>query len=441
MAAGPHEQHKLSDPDNDVRHLHDSKVENPVLRWIDQRMPVISMIQLEYGSFPTPRNFNYFWNFGALAMVTLAIMIATGVILSMQYTANTHLAFDSVERIMRDVNYGWLLRYAHSNGASMFFIVTYIHMWRTLYYGSYKSPRELLWMLGVVLFILMMATAFMGYVLPWGQMSFWGATVITNLFSALPLIGEHIVTWLWGGFSVDNPTLNRFFSLHFLLPFLIVGVTFLHVVALHITGSNNPLGIEPKTKKDTIPFHPYYTVKDSVGIVVYFIVFAILVFFMPNYLGHPDNYIPANPLVTPAHIVPEWYFLPFYAILRAVPDKLGGVALMGGALVILFFLPWLDGSPVRSMRFRPIAKWLFLLWTVNFFVLGWVGGKPAEQPYILIAQIGTAYYFAYFLVLLPLLAKFEKPLPLPESIASAVLKRRGGGPLPAGATAKPMEKA
>nr|WP_245215282.1 cytochrome b N-terminal domain-containing protein [Pararoseomonas baculiformis] len=404
-------------------------------------MPVISMIQLEYGSFPTPRNFNYFWNFGALAMVTLAIMIATGVILSMQYTANTHLAFDSVERIMRDVNYGWLLRYAHSNGASMFFIVTYIHMWRTLYYGSYKSPRELLWMLGVVLFILMMATAFMGYVLPWGQMSFWGATVITNLFSALPLIGEHIVTWLWGGFSVDNPTLNRFFSLHFLLPFLIVGVTFLHVVALHITGSNNPLGIEPKTKKDTIPFHPYYTVKDSVGIVVYFIVFAILVFFMPNYLGHPDNYIPANPLVTPAHIVPEWYFLPFYAILRAVPDKLGGVALMGGALVILFFLPWLDGSPVRSMRFRPIAKWLFLLWTVNFFVLGWVGGKPAEQPYILIAQIGTAYYFAYFLVLLPLLAKFEKPLPLPESIASAVLKRRGGGPLPAGATAKPMEKA
>ncbi|MFH5924101.1 cytochrome b N-terminal domain-containing protein [Roseomonas sp. SXEYE002] len=404
-------------------------------------MPVISMIQLEYGSFPTPRNFNYFWNFGALAMITLAIMIATGVVLSMQYAANTMLAFDSVERIMRDVNYGWLLRYAHANGASMFFIVVYIHIWRGLYYGSYKTPRELLWMLGVVLFILMMATAFMGYVLPWGQMSFWGATVITNLFSALPLVGQHIVTWLWGGFSVDNPTLNRFFSLHYLLPFVIVGVTFLHVVALHITGSNNPLGIEPKTKKDTVPFHPYYTMKDSVGIVVYLIVFAVLVFFMPNYLGHPDNYIPANPLVTPAHIVPEWYFLPFYAILRAVPDKLGGVAMMGGALVVLFFLPWLDSSPVRSMRFRPIAKWLFLLWTVNFFVLTWVGGKPAEPPYIQIAQICTAYYFAYFLVILPLLAKFERPLPLPESIAAAVLPRRGGGPLPAGATAKPMEKA
>jgi len=441
MAAGHHDSDEVSDASTGVHHLHDSKVTNPVLRWIDQRMPVISMIQLEYGSFPTPRNFNYFWNFGALAMITLAIMIATGVVLSMQYAANTMLAFDSVERIMRDVNYGWLLRYAHANGASMFFIVVYIHIWRGLYYGSYKTPRELLWMLGVVLFILMMATAFMGYVLPWGQMSFWGATVITNLFSALPLVGQHIVTWLWGGFSVDNPTLNRFFSLHYLLPFVIVGVTFLHVVALHITGSNNPLGVEPKTKKDTVPFHPYYTLKDSVGIVVYLIVFAILVFFMPNYLGHPDNYIPANPLVTPAHIVPEWYFLPFYAILRAVPDKLGGVAMMGGALVVLFFLPWLDSSPVRSMRFRPIAKWLFLLWTVNFFVLTWVGGKPAEPPYIQIAQICTAYYFAYFLVILPLLAKFERPLPLPESISAAVLPRRGGGPLPAGATAKPMEKA
>jgi len=421
--------------------LHDSDVKNPVLRWVDRRLPVISMVQREYGTFPTPRNFNYFWNFGALAMINLVIMIATGVILSMQYAANTGLAFDSVERIMRDVNYGWLLRYAHANGASMFFIVVYIHIWRGLFYGSYKTPRELLWMIGVVIFILMMATAFMGYVLPWGQMSFWGATVITNLFSAIPLVGEHIVTWLWGGFSVDNPTLNRFFSLHFLLPFVITGVVFLHITALHITGSNNPLGIEPKGPKDTLPFHPYYTMKDSVGIVVYFMVFAVLVFFMPNALGHPDNYIPANPLVTPAHIVPEWYFLPFYAVLRAVPNKLGGVALMGGALLILFVLPWLDGSPVRSMRFRPIAKWAFLLWTVNFFVLMWVGGKPAEAPYILIAQISTAYYFAYFLVVLPLLAKFERPLPLPASIAEAVLKRRGGGPLPAGAAAKPMEKA
>ncbi|MCR0982971.1 cytochrome b [Roseomonas populi] len=421
--------------------LHDSDVSNPVLRWIDRRLPVISMVQREYGTFPTPRNFNYFWNFGALAMINLVIMIATGVILSMQYAANTGLAFDSVERIMRDVNYGWLLRYAHANGASMFFIVVYMHIWRNLYYGSYKTPRELLFMIGVVIFILMMATAFMGYVLPWGQMSFWGATVITNLFSAIPVVGQHIVTWLWGGFSVDNPTLNRFFSLHYLLPFVITGVVFLHIAALHITGSNNPLGIEPKGPKDTIPFHPYYTSKDSIGIIVYLMVFAILVFFMPNYLGHPDNYIPANPLVTPAHIVPEWYFLPFYAILRAVPNKLGGVAMMGGALVILFFLPWLDSSPVRSMRFRPIAKWAFLLWSVNFVVLGWVGGKPAEQPYILIAQICSAYYFAYFLVILPLLAKIERPLPLPESIAASVLKHRGGGPLPSGATAKPMEKA
>jgi ubiquinol-cytochrome c reductase cytochrome b subunit len=396
------------------------------------------MMQKEYGTFPTPRNFNYFWNFGALALVTLVIMIATGVFLSMNYTAHTNYAFDSVERIMRDVNYGWLLRYVHMNGASMFFIVIYIHIWRGLYYGSYKAPRELLWMFGVVLFLLMMATAFLGYVLPWGQMSFWGATVITNLFSAIPLVGDAIVTWLWGGFSVDNPTLNRFFSLHYLLPFVTVGVVFLHIAALHITGSNNPLGIDPKGPQDTLPFHPYYTVKDSVGLIVYFIVFAFLVFFTPNYLGHPDNYVPANPLVTPAHIVPEWYFLPFYAILRAVPDKLGGVVLMVSAIAILFVLPWLDTSPVRSMRFRPVARIALLLWTINFFVLTWVGGKPAEQPYVLIAQLCTAYYFAYFLVILPLLGRLERPLRLPDSISLPVL--RGGGPIPAGAAAKPMEK-
>jgi ubiquinol-cytochrome c reductase cytochrome b subunit len=418
--------------------LHDSDFKNPVVRWIDSRLPVFTMMQKEYGTFPTPRNFNYFWNFGALAMVTLVIMIATGVFLSMNYTAHTTYAFDSVERIMRDVNYGWLLRYVHMNGASMFFIVVYIHIWRGLWYGSYKAPREILWMLGVVIFLLMMATAFMGYVLPWGQMSFWGATVITNLFSAIPIVGDSIVTWLWGGFSVDNPTLNRFFSLHYLLPFVTVGVVFLHIAALHITGSNNPLGIDPKGPQDTIPFHPYYTVKDSVGLIVYFVVFAFLVFFTPNYLGHPDNYIPANPLVTPAHIVPEWYFLPFYAVLRAVPDKLGGVVLMFSAIAILFVLPWLDTSPVRSMRFRPIARWFLLLWTVNFFVLTWVGGKPAEQPYILIAQLSTAYYFAYFLVILPLLGRLERPLRLPDSISLPVL--RGGGPIPAGAAAKPMEK-
>jgi len=418
--------------------LHDSPFKNPVIRWVDRRLPIFTMLQKEYGTFPTPRNFNYFWNFGALAMVNLAIMIATGIVLAMHYTPHVGHAFDSVERIMRDVNFGWLIRYMHMNGAHMFFIVVYIHIWRGLYYGSYKEPRELLWILGVVIFILMMATAFMGYVLPWGQMSFWGATVITNLFSAIPLVGDSIVTWLWGGFSVDNPTLSRFFSLHYLLPFVITGVVFLHVAALHITGSNNPLGIEPKGPQDTLPFHPYYTVKDSVGLVVYGIVFAMLVFFFPLSLGHSDNYIPANPLVTPAHIVPEWYFLAFYAILRAVPDKLGGVVLMFGAILVLFVLPWLDRSPVRSMRFRPIAKWAFLLWTANFFVLIYAGSQPAEGVWVLIARITTAYYFAYFLVILPLLARLERPLPLPESISKAVL--RGGGPLPAAAAAKPMEK-
>ena len=421
--------------------LHDSPFKNPVIRWVDQRLPIFTMINKEYGSFPTPRNFNYFWNFGALAMINLMIMIATGIFLSMHYTPHTAYAFDSVERIMRDVNFGWLLRYVHMNGASMFFIVVYIHIWRGMYYGSYKAPRELLWILGVTIFLLMMATAFMGYVLPWGQMSFWGATVITNLFSAIPLVGPDIVVWLWGGFSVDNPTLSRFFSLHYLLPFVIVGVVFLHVAALHITGSNNPLGVEPRGPQDTLPFHPYYTVKDSVGIIVYFMVFGFLVFFMPNYLGHPDNYVPANPLVTPAHIVPEWYFLPFYAVLRAVPDKLGGVLLMFGSIAVLFVLPWLDSSPVRSMRFRPVAKWAFHLWWVNFFVLMYCGAMPAEQPYVLISQISTAYYFAYFLVILPLLSRMERPLPLPESISRAVLGRfAGGGPMPAGAMAKPMEK-
>jgi len=423
--------------------LHNSQVTNPVLRWVDQRLPVITMIQKEYGTFPTPRNFNYFWNFGALAMINLVIMIATGIFLAMHYQPNTAMAFESVEHIMRDVNFGWLIRYVHMNGASMFFIVVYTHIFRGLYYGSYKAPRELLWMLGVVIFLLMMATAFMGYVLPWGQMSLWGAVVITNLFSAFPVVGDFIVTLLWGGFSVDNPTLNRFFALHYLMPFMIVGVVFLHVAALHITGSNNPLGVEPKGPQDTIPFHPYYTIKDTVGIVVYLMVFAALVFFSPNYLGHPDNYIPANPLSTPAHIVPEWYFLPYYAILRAVPDKLGGVILMFSSILVWLALPWLDTSKVRSMNFRPVARIFFLLWCVSFGVLMYCGGKPVEEPFVTVSRIATAYYFAYFLVILPLLGRFERPMPLPESISRAVLgmKAMGGGPLPAGAAAKPMEKA
>ncbi len=419
--------------------LHKSEFKNPLVRWIDTRLPVFTMMQNEYGSFPTPRNFNYFWNFGALAMVAMMIMIITGIFLAMNYVPNTALAFDSVERIMRDVNYGWLIRYVHMNGASMFFIVVYIHIFRGLYYGSYKTPRELLWMLGVVILLLMMMTAFIGYVLPWGQMSYWGATVITNLFSAFPIVGKSIVTWLWGGFSVDNPTLNRFFSLHYLLPFVIVAVVFLHVAALHITGSNNPLGIEPKGPQDTLPFHPYYTVKDSVGICVFLIVYAALVFFAPNFLGNPDNYIPANPMVTPAEIVPEWYLLPYYAILRSVPNKLGGVLMMFGSILVLFVLPWLDTSPVRSARFRPIFRQLVLLLVIDVIVLGDVGAHRPEGWWVVVGRLATTYYFLFFLVLLPVVGKLERPLKLPDSISKPVLG--GGGPLPGGAPAKPMEKA
>jgi ubiquinol-cytochrome c reductase cytochrome b subunit len=435
-----------------MAHAPQSNFNNPVVNWIDQRLPIITMMNKEYGSFPTPRNFNSLWNFGAIAMVVLATMILSGVVLAMHYTNNTALAFDSVERIMRDVNWGWMIRYIHANGASMFFIAVYIHIFRGVYYGSYKAPRELIWIFGVIILLLMMGTAFMGYVLPWGQMSFWGATVITNLFSAIPVVGEHIVTLLWGGFSVDNPTLNRFFALHFLLPFVLIAVVFLHVAALHITGSNNPLGVEPKGPQDTLPFHPYYTTKDLFGVVLFLIVFAAFVFFAPNYLGHPDNYIPADPLVTPAHIVPEWYFLPFYAILRSItfsitlpftdvvliPAKLGGVIGMFGSIAILFVLPWLDTSPVRSSRFRPIFRWWVLLWLVPaFLILGYVGGKPAEQPYVLLGQIATVMYFVFFLAL-PIIGRIEKPLPLPASIAKPVL---GGGSVATGATAQVMEKA
>ncbi len=416
-----------------------SEFKNPVVNWIDTRLPLFTMMSKEYATFPTPKNFNYFWNFGALATVTLLIMIATGVFLAMNYTPDASMAFESVERIMRDVNYGWLLRYAHANGASMFFLVVYVHIFRGLYYGSYKTPRELLWMLGVVILLLMMATAFMGYVLPWGQMSFWGATVITNLFSAIPLVGNGIVTWLWGGFAVGNPTLHRFFSLHYLLPFVIVGVVFLHVMALHITGSNNPLGIDVKSPQDTLPFHPYYTIKDSVGLCVFFLVYAAIVFFAPNLFANADNYIPANPLATPSEIVPEWYLLPFYAILRSVPNKLGGVAMMFGSILILFVLPWLDTSPVRSCKFRPIYRGFFWLLLVSAIALGFVGAHRPEGWWVVLGRVATTYYFLHFLVILPVLGKLERPLPLPESISRPVIGR-GGGPLPGGAPAKPMEK-
>jgi ubiquinol-cytochrome c reductase cytochrome b/c1 subunit len=411
---------------------------NPVVRWIDSRLPVFSMMHHEYNEYPMPRNVNYLWSFGAIAMLVLIVMIVSGIFLAMHYTPHTDHAFESVERIMRDVNYGWLIRYIHMNGASMFFIAVYIHIFRGLYYGSYKQPRELLWMIGVVILLLMMATAFMGYVLPWGQMSFWGATVITNLFSAIPLVGDEIVVWLWGGFSVDNPTLNRFFALHYLLPFVILGAVFLHVAALHVVGSNNPLGIDTKGPQDTVPFNPFMTIKDGLAMVVFVLVWAAFVFYAPNYMGHPDNYIPANPLVTPAHIVPEWYFLPFYAILRAVPDKLGGVVLMFGAIAVLFLLPWLDTSKVRSARFRPVYRIFFWLLVLCSVTLGYVGSQPAEGIWVVIGRIATAYYFFHFLILLPVLGKLERPRPLPASISQPVLG--GGGRLASGTAAKPMEK-
>jgi quinol-cytochrome oxidoreductase complex cytochrome b subunit len=412
--------------------------QNRLVRWIDHRLPVFTFMQHELNEYPTPKNLNYWWNFGSLAGIMLVVMILTGVFLAMQYTPHVDYAFDSVERIMRDVNYGWLIRYIHMNGASFFFIVTYIHLFRGLYFGSYKEPRELLWMLGVVILLLMMATAFMGYVLPWGQMSFWGATVITNLFSAIPLVGSDIVTWLWGGFSVDNPTLNRFFSLHYLLPFVLVGVVVLHLIALHQHGSNNPLGIDRKGPQDSIPFHPYYTVKDMFGLSVFLVIFAAFVFYMPNELGDPQNYIRANPLQTPPEIVPEWYFLPYYAILRSIPNKLLGVIAMFGSIGVLFLLPWLDTSRIRSAYFRPVYKWLFWLLVIDAFVLGWVGAHRPEGSFILIGRVATAYYFIHFLVLMPLIGKLERPLPLPTSISAAILKKKGGARL-AGAAA-PMEK-
>jgi len=406
-----------------------------LVKWIDYRLPIFTMAQHSLIEYPTPKNLSYLWNFGSLAGIVLVIQIVTGIVLAMHYTPHIDFAFASVEHIMRDVNYGWLLRYMHANGASAFFFVVYIHIFRGFYYGSYKSPREVLWFLGILILLVMMATAFMGYVLPWGQMSYWGATVITNLFSAIPVVGEHIVTWLWGGYSIGNPTLNRFFSLHYLLPFVLVGLVMLHLMALHQHGSNNPLGIDRKGPQDSIPFHPYYTVKDLFGLMVFLVVFSILMFYFPNALGEPDNYIPANPLVTPAHIVPEWYLLPFYAILRSVPDKLGGVLLMFSSIFILFLLPWLDTSPVRSGRFRPLFKQFFLIFIIDCCVLLVVGANPPEGMFKIVGRIATAYYFIHFLIILPLVGWFERPRPLPQSISEPVLGA-GAAPSPAPAREK-----
>jgi len=375
-------------------------------RW--NKDPILAFVDSHIIDYPTPINLNYLWSFGSTAGICLVIQIITGIFLAMHYTPHIDLAFNSVEHIMRDVNNGWLIRYLHANGASMFFIVIYAHIFRGLYFGSYMYPRGRLWASGVIIFLLMMATGFMGYVLPWGQMSFWGATVITNLFSAIPLIGGSIVEWLWGGFSVDNATLNRFYSLHYLMPFVIAGLTIVHLSLLHMVGSNNPLGIN--TNLDSIPFYPYFYVKDLFAFFILLSIFSFFVFFYPNILGHADNYIPANPLVTPPHIVPEWYFLPFYAILRSVPDKLGGVAAMIGAILILLALPVLNTSKIRSSKFRPIFSFAYWFLVSDFLILGWIGQKPVESPYIEIGMGATLFYFLFFLVLLPLIGLIENKL-------------------------------
>ncbi|HYI63788.1 MAG TPA: cytochrome b N-terminal domain-containing protein [Allosphingosinicella sp.] len=401
---------------------------NPFMRWMDDRLPLPRLVYNSVGKgYPVPRNLNHFWNFGVLAGLALVLQIVTGIVLAMHFEASGAGAFASTEHIMRDVNQGWFLRYVHANGASMFFVVTYIHIFRGLYYGSYKAPREMVWMLGLVIFLLMMATAFMGYVLPWGQMSFWAAKVITGLFGAIPIVGEPIQTWLLGGYAPDQPTLTRFYSLHYLLPFVIAGVIILHIWALHIPGSGNPTGVDVKTPQDTVPFHPYYTAKDGFGAGLFLIALAILTFFLPNYLGHPVNYVPADPLSTPSHITPEWYFWPYYAILRAftvdfiLPAKLWGVLAMFASILLLFFLPWLDKSPVRSGRYRPRFRQFFWLLIIDIVVLGYCGGMPAEEPFVMISQVATIYYFAHFLVILPLLSMFERTLPLPNSISESVL--------------------
>jgi ubiquinol-cytochrome c reductase cytochrome b subunit len=453
-------------------------------RWIERRLPILGLIHSTL-FIPTPKNLNWMWIWGMVLAFCLVLQIATGVVLAMHYTPNISMAFASVEHIMRDVNAGWALRYVHANGASLFFFAVYAHIFRGIYYGSYKEPREITWIIGMLIFLLMMATAFMGYVLPWGQMSFWGATVITGLFSALPLVGPDIQTWLLGGPAVDNPTLNRFFSLHYLLPFVIAGLVIVHIWAFHTTGNNNPTGVEVRrgskeeARKDTLPFWPYFVIKDVFALVFVLVIFAAIVGFMPNFLGHPDNYVEANPLKTPAHIVPEWYFLPFYAILRSIPNKLIGVCAMFASILVLFILPWLDRSPVRSGSFRPAFKRFF--WTLVFvcailmfcgkyppanywmpfeftvvtpealqetaklaspddlWAISFAGGRFGIQI-ITLGQLAAIYYFAYFIIILPLLSIFERTLPLPLSISRAVLEGKSEGALQKPALAGSAEK-
>ncbi len=419
-------------------------------KWVESRLPIIGLAHSTL-TIPTPRNLNWMWIWGIVLTFCLVMQIITGVILAMHYTPHVDQAFRSVEHIMRDVNAGWAFRYIHANGASLFFIAVYMHIFRGLFYGSYKAPREITWIIGMLIFLLMMATAFMGYVLPWGQMSFWGATVITGLFGAIPFVGESLQTWLLGGPAVDNATLNRFFSLHYLLPFVIAALVAVHIWAFHTTGNNNPTGVEVRrtskreAEADTLPFWPYFVIKDLFALMLILAVFAAVVGFMPNYLGHPDNYVEANPLATPAHIVPEWYFLPFYAMLRAItfdvlfiPAKLGGVTAMFGSIIVLFLVPWLDTSRVRSGRYRPMFKVWFWILVLDFFVLMWCGSMPAEQPYVIISQLATLYWFVFFLVILPLLGVIEKPLAQPETIEADFGAHYGEG-AHGGASLKPAE--
>ncbi len=395
-------------------------------RWFELRLPVMGLMHSSFIAYPTPRNLNYMWTFGAILTFMLIAQIVTGVVLAMHYVGSPNEAFTSVtDTIMRDVNYGWLIRYMHTNGASLFFLAVYIHMFRGIYYGSFKPPRELLWILGVVIYFLMAATAFLGYVLPWGSMSFAGATVITNLVSAIPFVGNGIAHWLWGGFAVGGPTLTRFFALHYLLPFIIVAVVGLHVWALHIGGQNNPDGVEVKNvERDTVAFTPYATIKDVFAVSVWLILYAWLIFYIPNYLLDADNSVIANPLATPAHVVPEWYLLPFYAILRAIPNKLMGVIALFAAIAILAFLPWLDRSPVKSAKYRPTFRFFFWIFAAICIVLGWLGSQEPSEGTTLVARFLTLGYFGFFLIIMPVLSFTEKTKPIPPSIADAVLAKK-----------------